>query len=716
MGLDYSAVLAMSGTEITRSQRPAPLRSTSGPVVRSLGSSVEVLWGVGMERSRLLERLEVRTVRELLFHRPHRYEDRRRFATIRELQLGMPMAVHGKIVAAGLKSFQKGAKSVYEFVLDDGTARLHCRWWNLPFLERMFAAGDEVTVYGKPNSLRPRRMDHPDTEKSEPGEDPSAHMGRIVPVYPLTDGLPQRVLRGVLYRAVQEFAGKLPEPEPAIIPTSTGTSDENLTLLQPASSRRWPTVAASIAALHFPENSAAADLARERLALDEFVELQLNIQRRRRNLERSVTARPSAGTNVRMKPFLASLGFPLTGAQQRVLREIRADLGNPVPMRRLLQGDVGSGKTLVAACAALMTLESGWNVAVLAPTEILAGQLHQNFFRWFGVLGFAVELRTGSARPKRDPAQSPNRETPQLWVGTHALLEDAVVMDRLGLVVIDEQHKFGVAQRETLVRKGRTGEHSPHLLVMTATPIPRTLGLTMYGDLDVSVIDELPAGRGRIRTHVRESDALPKVWKFIAAQLSAGRQAYVVYPRVNESEHDDVKAVTQEFVRVQAALKPHVVALLHGQLRAEEKEAVMQRFRAGEVQALVATSVIEVGVDVPNATVMLIENAEQFGLAQLHQLRGRIGRGAHESHCILVAGERTEVAEARLKVMAETTDGFALAEADFRLRGPGDLVGRAQSGIPDFRFGDLRLDRDLVETARSLVQAHLKAESGQKTK
>ena len=295
-----------------------------------------------------------------------------------------------------------------------------------------------------------------------------------------------------------------------------------------------------------------------------------------------------------------------------------------------------------------------------------------------------------------------------LLVGTHALLEDSVGLGKLGLVIIDEQHKFGVAQRETLLRKGRDGGRFPHLLVMTATPIPRTLGLTLYGDLDVTLLDEVPAGRGRIRTHVRDAAALPKVWQFVRSELEKGRQAYVVYPRVSESDRDEVKAVTKEFARVQQELAPHGVGLLHGQLRAEEKDLVMASFRSGTTKVLVATSVIEVGVDVPNATVMLIEDAEQFGLAQLHQLRGRIGRGAHESHCILVAEQKTDAAKARLKVLAETTDGFALAEADLRLRGPGELIGRQQSGVPEFRFGDLRGDRDLVELARALVRTHLR--------
>ena len=780
-----------------------------------------VLRGVGPERVFQLGRLGIHTVGDLLLHAPRRYEDRRKFITIRELELGKSATVFGKIIAAGVKRFRGGARSVYEFVIEDGSARLHCRWWNLPFLERIFAVGDEVMVFGRPNLLKPRTMDHPETEKVEGGDDVTVHINRVVPVYPLTEGLPQRSVRSFLWRAVEEFAGQVGEPEPRLVPVGTveqgrkGAGESvSLSPQLPGSPASFQTRAEALRALHFPAEIADAERARRRLALDEFVALQLEIQRRRQNLERNARAFPCGGDNRLMKPFLAALGFKMTGAQVRVLRELRADLAGPVPMRRLLQGDVGSGKTVVAAGAALMALESGCDVALMAPTEILAAQLHRNLAGWFGPLGIAVDLRTANhrqraasvplagARPEAvrlsatdlapsavgEPCRQDSGSTldqraasvplaearpetvrlsatglapsavgepcrqdagstldqraasvplagarPEavrlsatdlapsvageacrqdagstLLVGTHALLEDSVGLGKLGLVIIDEQHKFGVAQRETLLRKGRDGGRFPHLLVMTATPIPRTLGLTLYGDLDVTLLDEVPAGRGRIRTHVRDAAALPKVWQFVRSELEKGRQAYVVYPRVSESDRDEVKAVTKEFARVQQELAPHGVGLLHGQLRAEEKDLVMASFRAGTTKVLVATSVIEVGVDVPNATVMLIEDAEQFGLAQLHQLRGRIGRGAHESHCILVAEQKTDAAKARLKVLAETTDGFALAEADLRLRGPGELIGRQQSGVPEFRFGDLRGDRDLVELARALVRTHLR--------
>jgi ATP-dependent DNA helicase RecG len=382
------------------------------------------------------------------------------------------------------------------------------------------------------------------------------------------------------------------------------------------------------------------------------------------------------------------------------------------PMRRLLQGDVGSGKTAVAACAALMTVESGFNVALMAPTEILAEQHYRNFSRWLEPLAVEVELRTGSWKKSSIqhpiPGTPPGRSKPRnaqpetLIIGTHALLTSGFDIPNLGLVVIDEQHKFGTAQRESLVRKGRY----PHLLVMTATPIPRTLGLTLYGDLDVSTIDAMPEGRGGIRTFVRMANALPKVWQFVRGKLEQGRQAYVVYPRV-EDDSGSVKAVTQEFDKLKTALKPFRVGLLHGRLPAAGKDAVMNAFRFNEIQVLLATSLIEVGVDVPNASVLLVENAERFGLAQLHQLRGRIGRGAHESYCVLVSNADGLEARERLRVLEETSDGFKIAEADLRLRGPGELLGQQQSGMPSFRFGDLTRDLDLIQRSREVVrQSH----------
>ena len=651
-----------------------------------LSTSVHDLAGVGPERAAQLERLKIFTVEDLLLHRPHRYEDRRHFISIAELKLKQPATVRGQIVAQGLKRYSQRRKAIFEFVLDDGTARLHCRWWNLSFMGKYFHVGDEVMVFGKPLSLKPRTIDHPDTEVLDPGEDPSIHLDRIVPIYPLTDGLPQRWLRSLMWRALEEHESQIEE--------------SRLELLK-LIGEKYPTRANAVHMLHFPEERHDADVARQRLAFDELFALQLEIQRRRRALEANAQALPCGGTNQLMRPFLAALGFKLTAAQTRVLREVRTDMSGAAPMRRLLQGDVGSGKTAVAACSALMALESGFNVALMAPTEILAEQHFQNFTRWLMPLGVRVELQTGARKTVESSELRVGDQNSQLFIGTHALITSGFQIPRLGLVIIDEQHKFGVAQREQLVRKGRY----PHLLVMTATPIPRTLGLTLYGDLDSSVIDELPANRGRIRTFVRSSEQLSKVHEFICGKLKEGRQAYVVYSRVDSPDTEaGIKAVTEEFKRLQKEFAPYQVALLHGRLHARDKESVMEAFRANRVQVLLATSVIEVGIDVPNATVMAIENAEQFGLAQLHQLRGRVGRGAHESFCILVANLKTEEAAQRMRVLEKTTDGFEIADADLKLRGPGELLGAAQSGLPSFRFADLVEDRSLVECAREYAR------------
>ncbi|MFM1768364.1 MAG: ATP-dependent helicase RecG [Verrucomicrobiota bacterium] len=685
----------------------------------SLDAPLRVLAGVGPERAAQLARLGLHTVRDLLLYPPARHEDRRHLLAIADVQLREAATVRGRVVATGTRRWRQRTRSVHEVIIDDGTARLHCRWWNTPYLEGRFSVGDELMVYGKPRSLRPRTIDHPETEvvcavgEDAPAAERSIHLDRIVPIYGLTEGLPQRSIRALAWRALERFGPLLVDPHPALTtPAPAGAPGA----APPTAPLPTPGYAEAVRLLHFPDDLAGAERGRARLALDEFLDLQLAIQGRRRKLQAHATALPCAGDNHLIRPFLRSLGFPLTAAQTRVLRELRQDLGGRYPMRRLLQGDVGSGKTAVAACCALMALESGYNVALMAPTEILAEQHHANFSRWFTPLGVAVQLQTGSRKTAGDHGELPlaNPANPsgapgaaatpggggRLVIGTHALLTGTFQLERLGLVIIDEQHKFGVAQRETLLRKGRY----PHLLVMTATPIPRTLGLTLYGDLDVSVIDELPPGRGVVRTFVRSPDQLPRVLEFIRRKLAEGRQAYVIYPRVEEADAaTGVKAVTTEFRRLQELLAPHRVGLMHGRLRPAEKEAAMEGFRTGQVQVLLATSVVEVGVDVPNATVMLIENADQFGLAQLHQLRGRVGRGAQESWCILVAGRKTPGGIDRLETLASTTDGFAIAEADLRLRGPGELLGQQQSGLPPLRFGDLARDADLVAQARAVA-------------
>ncbi len=640
---------------------------------------VRRLRGVGPEREVLLGRLGIRTVRDLLWTLPRRWEDRRQLGTIARLELGRPTTVSGKVVACGVKWFRQRARSVFELILEDGTGRLHCRWWNMPMLERVFRPGDILLVFGKPNSLRPRQMDHPETERMESEDDLTVHLRRIVPVHGGTEGLTPRALRTLTWNALADFGPLVEEDgwdgaDPG--PGPDGTA--------------WPGRRQALCDLHFPADMSRAEHARRRFAAEEFFRLQREIRRRRQLLALRFKAPPCAGDNRLMRPFLSRLGFSLTPAQSRVLRELRADLGRAVPMRRLLQGDVGAGKTVVAACAALMAMEVGRDVVVMAPTEILARQLFEVLGLWFRPLGLGVALRAGGVAVGGEVA------SPCLHVGTHALLEDSVSLGTPGLVIIDEQHKFGVEHREALLRKTA----HPHLLVMTATPIPRTLGLTLYGDLDHSVLDGLPAGRVPVRTHVRDESALPKVWEFVRGEIAAGRRAYVVCPRVEASEQEDVRAVRDLFAGVTAAMEPWRCGMVHGRMQPAEREAAIKAFRGGEAPVLVATSVIEVGVDVPEASVIVILSAERFGLAQLHQLRGRVGRGGAASHCILVATTETGAGRARLEAMVGTTDGFKIAEADFKLRGPGEMLGRQQSGIPSFRFGDLARDLDLMHWAR----------------
>lgn len=693
---------------------PAPENQSS-----PLAVPVTSVRGVGQERAKLLARLDIFTVEDLLLHKPRRYEDRRKFLPIRDLKWKQAATVRGKVVAAGVNRFKKGARSMFECVLDDGTGRLHCRWWQAQtWMPDWFAVGREFLAYGKPESLKPRTMDHPETELVEPGDDDFIHVNRIVPVHPLTEGLTARVMRALVWSALESFVAAARHGT-ANFPEWRAADDK----LAPLS--RGPTPlpsrANAVHMIHFPGELTDVEIARRRLALDEFVELQTQIQWRRKKFEASAKALPCRGDNRLIKPFLAALGFKLTEAQTRVLREIRADLGGAHPMRRLLQGDVGAGKTAVAACTALMALESGLDAALMAPTEILAEQHFRNFSKWFEPLGVTLELQTGSRKTSGIHGSTFNiqdstsnaqgasgcaagKTRPSLFIGTHALLTSGFQLPKLGLVIIDEQHKFGVSQRETLVRKG----NYPHLLVMTATPIPRTLGLTLYGDLDISVMSEMPPGRGQIKTFVRAADKLPKVFEFIREKIAAGRQAYIVYPRVEVADTDkDIKAVTREFENVQRALSPFKTGLLHGRLKPADKDRIMADFRANKIQALVATSLIEVGVDVPNASVMLIENAEHFGLAQLHQLRGRIGRGPHQSFCILISDARNEEAQARLKILEQTNDGFRIAEADLKFRGPGELLGQQQSGAMKLRFGNLAEDVQLIQQARELVAGNL---------
>ncbi|HXG15227.1 MAG TPA: ATP-dependent DNA helicase RecG [Calidithermus sp.] len=654
----------------------------------SLTTPLQYVRGIGPQRAALLARKGLHTVEDALLFVPLRHEDRTRLTPFRALQPGQVHTCAGVIV--GVSPPPPGRPRVpLSVLLRDASGYATAVWFGAPYLARVFQRGQRLVLHGKVTRYRGATViSHPDYEVVEADDDDRLHTGRLVPVYSTTEGLSQRTLRRLMWTLVEQFAGRLAEPLPEPVRTR----------------RRLVDLPTAVRQIHFPAAETELAAARRRLAFDDFLLLQLGlaILRARATRARGLALDPPGRLVERL---LATLPYRLTRAQERVWAEIRRDMAAPFPMHRLLQGDVGSGKTVVAALAVLTAVEAGYQAAVMAPTEILAEQHFMTFRQLLDPLGVPVTLLTSSVRAREREARRAAvaaGEVPCV-VGTHALVQEGVTFRRLGLAVIDEQHRFGVEQRARLRAKG---EH-PDLLVMTATPIPRTLALTLYGDLDVSVLDELPPGRRPVKTVARTEARRPQIYEFVRRQVAEGRQAYVVYPLVEESEAVDLKAATDMAAHLQRDVFPDLtVGLLHGRLGFEDKDAIMRRFKAGEIHVLVSTTVIEVGIDVPNASVMVIEHAERFGLSQLHQLRGRVGRGPWASYCILVHAARlTEDARRRLQAMVETTDGFAIAEVDLTLRGPGEFFGTRQSGLPQFRVADLLRDAAVLEEARAEAQA-----------
>lgn len=620
---------------------------------------------------------------DLLGYFPKRYEDRRRFDAFPNQPGSSAVCLRGTVVDSASRRF--GARGgFYEAVVMDGSGgvfgsgKITCRWFNMPFIRKIIAAGQQVVVYGKVKDGNHRLViDHPEFEVLREDEDQgdSIHLDRIVPVYRNITGVTQRRLREIMHLLLLQT--------------------DPVTLLAPFDV--CPAISRPVALrdAHFPDSMDQAQVARRRFALEEFFGIQLNVVWRRSCHQRQA-GRVLGRRTALLTAFYQSLPFDLTGAQKRSIREIISDMRETRPMNRLLQGDVGSGKTFVAMAAMLMAVDSGCQAALMAPTQILAEQHFLTFRRWLQPLGIRIVLRTGNRDENSGPGLAGQ---PQMIIGTHALLYDGTLFDDLGLVVIDEQHKFGVAQRASLIRRGLV----PDVLVMTATPIPRTLTMTVHGDLDVSLLDEKPPGRGAIVTAVRVSPKVSDVTAFLKEQLAAGRQAYLVYPLVEESEALKAESATEAFEKWKKRLSSYQVGLIHGKLRPDEKEDVMRRFREGEIHALVSTTVIEVGVDVANASVMILHHAERFGLAQIHQLRGRIGRGDHKGYCILLTDGKNPEALEKLRVLEQSSDGFEIAEADLRLRGPGDVLGTQQSGLADLRFVDFLGDTALLREARALA-------------
>jgi ATP-dependent DNA helicase RecG len=697
-----------------------------------LSTPVQYVKGVGPRIAEILAAKGIHTVGDLLHYLPFRYEDRLNPRGISELRPGEMASVIGEVRNSGL--FRTRSRPIFQLTVGQGRARLRCLWFNATYLQDKFQPGQMIALYGKVEAdqrtrelqiIQPQFEILGDSSDGDPdGPDKKAaeslEVGRIVPIYEAAGKLTAKRLRRIVRTALENLTPDLPDVIPAVVRSHMG-------LISPQAAFwnvHWPEPGESLTDLQSSRTPAHI-----RMIFDElfFVELGLELKRRQLKAQTGIAFKLDDRVRAAIKKILP---FHPTKAQKRVLKEIAEDMQKPYPMRRLLQGDVGSGKTIVSFEAAIIAIENGYQVALMAPTEILAQQHYFSARRILENAGYRIVLLTGSleADRKREIRRHIAQGGAQLVIGTHALLEEKVEFANPGLVIVDEQHRFGVMQRLKLMRKsgesresdvgtaapGRPAERSsaaaePDVLVMTATPIPRTLALTLYGDLDLSILDELPPGRTPIITRQVTDDQSAKVWDFVRKQVAAGHQAYIVYPVIAEHEESELKAAIKMYRELSNdTFSDLKVGLLHGRLGAELKDQVMRMFQRGELQILVATTVIEVGVDVPNATVMVIEHAERFGLAQLHQLRGRIGRGGAKSYCVLMTGGKvTEEGQRRLQAMVDTNDGFKIAELDLELRGPGEFFGTRQAGMPDFRVANIIRDAQLLEAAKREAAAVL---------
>jgi ATP-dependent DNA helicase RecG len=666
-----------------------PVRSARALV--RLDTPVQYLSGIGERRAAALERLGIRTARDLLWHLPHRYIDASTLTPLAKAELGHEVACAGRVVAQGVLPTRRGLR-IFHAVLRDDSGLLECVWPGQPFLDRTIAVGQTLLVSGPIRFYHGRQMAPREFVilADADGEDNPLSGGRVLPVYPATEGLSHKVIRSLIERHLDQLIALSDDALPESLRTSLG--------LVP--------LATALRSVHSPTSLEQAEQGRRRLAFDELLDLQLMLIR-----ARAVAKRHRSGVAFTLKRDLttrlkAALPWELTGDQQRALRDITGDMTAPERMHRILMGDVGTGKTVVALFAMLLAVENDYQAALMAPTELLVEQHGATLEQLLQPLQLRPELLLGRQTPAEKTAVRKRLAGGQarLVVGTHALLQEGVSFQRLGLVVIDEQHRFGVEQRASLIGKGA----APDVLLLTATPIPRSLALTIYGDLDISTLRERPPGRGAVRTAVRGSAQRERVWEFIRRECEKGRQAYVVLPVIEESERADLRAATTMAQTLAARWPELQVGLVHGRLKAEERDGVMRRFRLGEISVLVATTVIEVGIDVPNATIMLVEHPDRFGLAQLHQLRGRIGRGSEESYCILlVDGPSLD----RLRGFASTEDGFRIAELDLAERGMGDLIGARQSGGFELRHARLPDDTELLTRARELAGSIIAADA-----
>ncbi len=666
----------------------------------NLSTEVRMIKGVGPQRGELLAQRDIHTLEDLLGYLPFRYEDRIHFSKVKDIQPNGVYTIRARVMSGqAIRGMRGGRDAIYHLLVqDEAGGSLPCKFFHGGYLEGRLKPGQLLILHGKAeiDKLRPARLEmiNPQIEVLSNEEMDSTEVGRIVPIYEAIGTFGSKQIRRAMYAAVQLIDQRMPDVLP-----------EQLRVRL-----RFPTRGEALIHTHFPDPGESLDAlntfrspAQQRLIFEEFFlyQLSLALDRQASRKENAIAFR--LREDAIREALKRILPFKPTAAQKRVLAEIAADLERPAPMNRLLQGDVGSGKTIIALQAAVIAIENSTQAALMAPTEILAVQHFLSARRILAKAGYRVELLISGLKSAEKSAVLDRIRTgeAQLVIGTHALIEDNVAFARLGFVAIDEQHRFGVLQRKRLMDKAAAHGHAPHVLVLTATPIPRTLSLTLYGDLDVSVLDELPPGRTPIVTRMTTEQHLPGVWESLRREVAAGHQAYIVYPVIEESKLE-LKAAIDEYERLSREVFPKLqLGLLHGRLSSDEKEEVMQRFRKNEAQILVATTVVEVGVDVPNATVMVIEHAERFGLAQLHQLRGRIGRGAQKSHCILVAPFRmTDEARARLETMVRTSNGFEIAETDLLLRGPGEFFGTRQAGNLGFHIANPLRDKELLELAR----------------
>jgi ATP-dependent DNA helicase RecG len=649
-----------------------------------LSTPVQYIKGVGPRKAEILKRVKIETLQDVLYYFPRRYLDWRTFMEVAALREGDNATVMGVVVGAAVR---RSASRRKDFVaqLGDETGVIECIWFNQPFLERVLRSGMKIVVSGEVARYRKLQLRNPSFEVLSSEEQELIHTGRIVPRYPLTAELTHKFMRQLSRRTLDEGLQQVEETLP-----------EEL-----IRSRRLLPLCEALQQMHFPDSWDLQRQARDRFAFEELFYLQVMLAIRRRSLVREGAGISFNTDNRLVRRFLGALPFSLTGAQQKAIGEIFADMASDRPMNRLVEGEVGSGKTVVALAACLASIGSGHQAAFMAPTEILAEQHMATIQRLLEGLPVETALHLGRIKgeERRRILQGIATGTVQLAVGTHALIQEGVEFSGLGLIVVDEQHRFGVMQRAALREKGKR----PDVLVMTATPIPRTLAMTAYGDLDITLIDELPSGRGQVVTRATDERNREKVYEFLADKLKQKRQAFVVYPLVEESEKLDLKAATEraELLSKHGLLKAFNIGLLHGRMKSEDKADVMGKFRKGEIDVLVTTTVIEVGVDVPAACIMIVEHPERYGLSQLHQLRGRVGRGPYKSYFILIKGpEVTGEAERRIKVLENTTDGRKIAEADLRFRGPGEFFGTRQHGLPELRVADIVGDAILLSQAR----------------